>query len=197
MPSARFQSTADGSKPKPRSTNHSTRSLPVSKTSCVTITAVPEADHSKNSSSFSDSTHFISTGHRFSPNKTSAVYEKTSPRSGLRWIPIGKLFASCTSKDDSELTHGSNVDITNIRESKQTLDLSIGTSINVQKEQSFNLSAGTYNNVKLDNLRTLLSELSNEVGFPVTNTSFDALLESLLSTAKPFPQFAGYRILAS
>ncbi|GKA64366.1 hypothetical protein Tco_0763972, partial [Tanacetum coccineum] len=34
---------------------------------------------------------------------------------------------------------------------------------------------------------TLLSELSNEVGFPVTNTSFDALLESLLSTAKPFP----------
>ncbi|GJT03252.1 hypothetical protein Tco_0824421 [Tanacetum coccineum] len=59
---------------------------------------------------------------RFSPNKTSAVYEKTSPRSdlrwkptgrifksvGLRWIPTGKLFDSCTSK---------------------------GTSINVQKEQ--------------------------------------------------------------
>ncbi|GJS69404.1 hypothetical protein Tco_0702245 [Tanacetum coccineum] len=48
----------------------------------------------------------------FSPNKTSAVYEKTSPRSdlrwkptgrifksvGLRWIPTGKLFDSCTSK---------------------------------------------------------------------------------------------------
>ncbi|GJU15497.1 hypothetical protein Tco_1143463 [Tanacetum coccineum] len=33
-------------------------------------------------------------------------------------------------------------------------------------------------------MQTLLSELSNEVGFPVTNTSFDALLESLLSTAK-------------
>ncbi|GJW07723.1 abscisic acid receptor PYL9 [Tanacetum coccineum] len=45
--------------------------------------------------------------------------------------------------------------------------------------------------------QTLLSELSNEVGFPVTNTSIDALLESLLSTAKPFPQSAGYRILAS
>ncbi|GKB45976.1 hypothetical protein Tco_0896729, partial [Tanacetum coccineum] len=27
MPSARFQSTVDGSKPKPRSTSHSTRSL--------------------------------------------------------------------------------------------------------------------------------------------------------------------------
>ncbi|GJT48291.1 hypothetical protein Tco_0974448 [Tanacetum coccineum] len=61
MPSARFQNTADGSKPKPRSTNHSTRR---------------------------------------------------------------KLFAPCTSKDDSEPTHGLNVDIPNIHESKQTLDLS-------------------------------------------------------------------------
>ncbi|GJS06977.1 hypothetical protein Tco_0363773 [Tanacetum coccineum] len=75
-------------------------------------------------------------GHRFSPNKTSAVYEKTSPRSdlrwkptgrifksvGLRWIPTGKLFDSCTSKVDSEPPHGSNVDIPNIHECKQTLD---------------------------------------------------------------------------
>nr|GEZ73083.1 hypothetical protein [Tanacetum cinerariifolium]GEZ75969.1 hypothetical protein [Tanacetum cinerariifolium] len=78
-------------------------------------------------------------GHRFSPNKTFAVYEKPSPRSdlrwkpigrifkyvGLKWIPTGKLFDSCTSKVDSEPTHGSNVDIPNIHESKQTLDLSI------------------------------------------------------------------------
>ncbi|GJS43557.1 hypothetical protein Tco_0568600 [Tanacetum coccineum] len=60
---------------------------------------------------------------------------------GLRWIPTGKLFDSCTSKDDSEPTHGSNVDIPNIHESKQTLDLSAGSSINVQKEQGFDLSA--------------------------------------------------------
>ncbi|GKF65281.1 hypothetical protein Tco_0191798 [Tanacetum coccineum] len=59
MLSARFQSTADSSKPKPRSTNHSTRSLLVSKSSCVTITVVPKTDHSKSSSSFSDSKHFI------------------------------------------------------------------------------------------------------------------------------------------
>ncbi|GJU71438.1 hypothetical protein Tco_1262843 [Tanacetum coccineum] len=200
IPSARFQSTVDGSKPKPRSTNHSTRSLRLSKSSCVTITAVPKADHSKSSSSFSDSKHFVCstchkcvfnanhdacitkllkevnshakiqsqktrnsnklvdqkshtqksgrhifTRHRFSPNKTSAVYEKTSPRFdlrwkpmgkkfksvGLRWISTGKLFNSCTSKDDSEPTHGSNVDVPNIHESKQTLDLSAGTSINV------------------------------------------------------------------
>ncbi|GJT39817.1 hypothetical protein Tco_0939682 [Tanacetum coccineum] len=174
LPYPRSQSTADGSKPKPKSTNHSTRSLPVSKSSCVTITAVPKADHSKNSCSFSDSKHFVCstcqkcvfnenhdacitkllkevnshakiqshktrnndkpidqksytqklgskifTRHRFSPNKTSAVYEKTSPRSdlrwkptgrifktiGLRWVPTGKILASCTSKDDSEPTH--------------------------------------------------------------------------------------------
>ncbi|GJR37323.1 hypothetical protein Tco_1213007 [Tanacetum coccineum] len=106
-------------------------------------------------------------GHRFSPNKTSGVYKKTSPRSdlrwkptgrifktvGLRWVPTGKILSSYTSKDDSEPTHGSNVDIPNIHESKQTLDLSAGTSINVQKEQSFDLSAGTSNNVKPDNLR--------------------------------------------
>ncbi|GJX14955.1 hypothetical protein Tco_0206713 [Tanacetum coccineum] len=66
MSSARFQSTTDGSKPKPKSNNQTPRSLPV------------------------DST--------------------------------GKLFASCISKDDIEPTHGSNVDIPNIHECKQTLD---------------------------------------------------------------------------
>ncbi|GJU25331.1 hypothetical protein Tco_1163952 [Tanacetum coccineum] len=201
------------------------RSLPISKSSRVTITAVPKADHSKSSSSFSDSKQFVCstchkcvfnanhdacitkllkevnsrakiqshktrnsnkpvdqkshtqkpgrqifTGHRFSPNKTSAVYEKTSPRSdlrwkptgrifksvGLRWIPTGKLFDSCTSKVDSEPPHGSNVDIPNIHECKQTLDVSAGTSINVQKEQSLDLSAGTLCNVNKENLRVWL-----------------------------------------
>ncbi|GJW83377.1 hypothetical protein Tco_0156522 [Tanacetum coccineum] len=189
--SARFQSTADDSKPKPRSNNQTSRSLPVSKSSRVTITAVPKADHSKSSSSFSDSKNFVCStchkcvfnanhdacitkllkevnsrakaqsnkttnnnkpvdqkshtqkpgrqifiGHMFSPNKTSAVFEKTSPRSdlrwkptgrifksiGLRWIPTGKLFDSCTSKVDSEPPHGSNVNIPHIHECKQTLD---------------------------------------------------------------------------
>nr|GEW73324.1 hypothetical protein [Tanacetum cinerariifolium] len=83
--------------------------------------------------------------------------EKTSPRSdfrwkpkgrifktvGLRWVPTGKILSSCTSKNDSESTHGSNVDISNIYECKQTLDVSAGTSINVQKEQSFYFNAGS------------------------------------------------------
>nr|GFB73986.1 hypothetical protein [Tanacetum cinerariifolium] len=225
MPSARFQSIADGSKPKPRGTNHSTRSMPVSKSSCVTIAAVPIADHSRNYNSFSDSKHFVCStchkcvfnanhdacigkflkevnshakiqsnktrnsnkpikqkshtkkprrkifkGHRFSPNKTSVVYEKASPRYDIRWKPTGRIFktvglrwilmrnilTSCTSKDDIEPTHGLNVDISNIYERKQTLDLSAGTSIIVQKEQSFDLSVGTSNNVKPDNLRAWL-----------------------------------------
>ncbi|GJY02479.1 hypothetical protein Tco_0360631 [Tanacetum coccineum] len=90
----------------------------------------------------------IFTGHRFSPNKTLVVYEKTSPRSDL-------------SKVDSEPSHGSNVDIPNIHECKQTLDVSVGTSINAQKEQSLDLSAGTLCNVNKENLkikpRTLMS----------------------------------------
>ncbi|GJV57846.1 hypothetical protein Tco_1458851 [Tanacetum coccineum] len=206
----RVDHTDDGSKPKPRSTNNSIRSLHVSKSSCVTIMVVPKADHSKSSSSFSDSKNFVCStchkcvfnanhdacitkllkevnsraktqsnkttnsnkpvdqkshtqkpgrqifiGHRFSPNTTFAVYEKTSPRSdlrwkptgrifesvGLRWIPTGKLFDSCTSKVDSEPPHGSNVDIPNIHACKQTLDVRAGTSINVQKEQNLDLSA--------------------------------------------------------
>ncbi|GKA40068.1 hypothetical protein Tco_0732661 [Tanacetum coccineum] len=207
--SARIQTTTDDSKLNPRSNNQTSRSLPVSTSSRVTIMAVPKADHSKSSSSFPDSKNFVCstchkcvfnanhdacitkllkevnlraktqsnkttnsnkpvdqkshtqkpgrqifTGHRFSPNKTSAVYEKTSPRSdlrwkltgrifefvGLRWIPTGKLFDSCTSKVDSEPSHGSNVDIPHIHACKQTLDVSAGTSINVQKEHSLDLS---------------------------------------------------------
>ncbi|GJW36612.1 hypothetical protein Tco_0059532 [Tanacetum coccineum] len=187
MHTASPQNTTKGSKPKPRSNNQTSRSLPVSKSSCITITAMPKADHSKNSTSFSDSKHFkvnsrakihsyktrnnnkpvdqkshtqkpgrqIFTRHRFSPNKTSDVHKKTSPRSdlrwkptgrifksvGLRWIPTRKLFASCTSKDDSEPTHGSNVDIPNIHECKQTLDLSAGTSLTGQQKQRIYFSA--------------------------------------------------------
>ncbi|GJY73784.1 hypothetical protein Tco_0478215 [Tanacetum coccineum] len=59
MHTATPQTTTKGSKPKPRSNNQTPRSLPVSKSSCITITAVHKADHSKSSSSFSDSKHFV------------------------------------------------------------------------------------------------------------------------------------------
>ncbi|GKE77455.1 hypothetical protein Tco_1543575 [Tanacetum coccineum] len=107
---------------------------------------------------------------RFSPNKTSAAYEKISPRSdlrwkptgrifkivGLRWVPMRKILASCTSKDDSEPIHGSNIDISKIHECKQTLDLSACTSLNGQKQQRIDLSAGALYNVKQENLRVWL-----------------------------------------
>nr|GEX44438.1 ribonuclease H-like domain-containing protein [Tanacetum cinerariifolium] len=47
---------------------------------------------------------------------------------GLRWVPTGKILTSCTSKDDSEPKHGSNVDIPNIHECKQTMDSSAGVA---------------------------------------------------------------------
>ncbi|GJZ01955.1 hypothetical protein Tco_0519916 [Tanacetum coccineum] len=159
MSSARYQSTADGSKPKPRSNNQTPRSLPVSKSSCVTITVVPKVDHSKSSNSFLDFKQFVcSTCHKcvFNANHDACLTKllkevnsrakiqsyKTKNSNKLvdqqnhtqkpgrqiftrhRWIPTGKLFDSCSSKVDSEPTHGSNVDIPNIHESKQTLDLS-------------------------------------------------------------------------
>nr|GEV74544.1 putative ribonuclease H-like domain-containing protein [Tanacetum cinerariifolium] len=221
MHTASPQNSTKGSKPKPRSNNQTSKSLPVSKSSCVMITVMPKVDHSNNSSSFLDSKHFVCStchkcvfsanhdacitkllkevnsramiqshktrnsnkpvdqkshtqkhgkeifrGHKFSPNKTSAVYEKTSPRSDLSNKPVdqkshtqkhGKeifrghkfspnktsaVYEKTSPRSDlSKPTHGSNADITNIHESKQTLDLSAGTSINIQKEQSFDLSA--------------------------------------------------------
>ncbi|GKA31031.1 hypothetical protein Tco_0717336 [Tanacetum coccineum] len=176
MPTARFQSTTDDSKPKPRNNTQTPRSFLVSKSSCVTITVVPNANHSKSSSSFSDSKNFVcSTCHKcvFNANhdacitkllkevnsrakiqshKTKNTNKPVDQKShtqkpgrqilkGHRWIPTGKLFDSYTSKVDSELTHGLNVDILNIHECKQTLDVSACTSINVQKEQSLDLSA--------------------------------------------------------
>ncbi|GJU18509.1 hypothetical protein Tco_1146475 [Tanacetum coccineum] len=62
---------------------------------------------------------------------------------GLRWIPTGKIFTSCTSKAHSESTHGSKVDISKIRECKQTLDLTAGTSLTGQQKQRIDFSAGT------------------------------------------------------
>nr|GEW84576.1 copia protein [Tanacetum cinerariifolium] len=114
MPSARFRSIDDGSKPKLRSNNQTSRSLPE-----VNPHAMIQSHKTRNSNKPVDQKSHtqkpgrqIFTRHRFSPNKTSAVYEKTSPRSdvrwkptgrifksvGLRWIPTGKLFDSCASK---------------------------------------------------------------------------------------------------
>ncbi|GJS84572.1 hypothetical protein Tco_0751113 [Tanacetum coccineum] len=59
MPSAKSQSTANGSKPKPRSNTQTSRNWPVSKNSFVTTKTMPIAEHSRNSRNFSDSKHFV------------------------------------------------------------------------------------------------------------------------------------------
>ncbi|GJU24801.1 retrovirus-related pol polyprotein from transposon TNT 1-94 [Tanacetum coccineum] len=62
---------------------------------------------------------------------------------------------------DSESTHGSNTDISNPHECKQTLDLSACTSINVQKEQTLDLRAGP--SINRDGIKALIIE--NVIGF--------------------------------
>ncbi|GJY26692.1 hypothetical protein Tco_0401418 [Tanacetum coccineum] len=59
MHTTSLQNTTNGSKQKPRSNNQTSRSLPVSKSSGVTSNSVPLVDHFRNSSSFSDSKHFV------------------------------------------------------------------------------------------------------------------------------------------
>ncbi|GJS69459.1 hypothetical protein Tco_0702300 [Tanacetum coccineum] len=59
MPSAKSQNTTKSCKSKPRSNNQTSRVLPTSKSSCPTTTVMPKADHSRNSSPFSDFKHFV------------------------------------------------------------------------------------------------------------------------------------------
>ncbi|GJX12692.1 hypothetical protein Tco_0204450 [Tanacetum coccineum] len=59
IPSAKSQSTTNGSKPKPRSNTQTSRNWLASKNSFVTTKTVPIAAHSRNSRKFSDSKHFV------------------------------------------------------------------------------------------------------------------------------------------
>ncbi|GKD71146.1 hypothetical protein Tco_1325236 [Tanacetum coccineum] len=164
MHSARLQNTTNGSKPKPRSNNQTSRSLPTSKNSCVTITTVPKADHSKNSSSFLDSKHFVCcTCHKsvFDANHDPCIRKFLKEVEFSNPLVLGGFLQECYSilawaRLTANPPHGSNVDISKIHKCKQTQDLSASTLINVQKEQSVDLSAGTSYNVNKDNLRVWL-----------------------------------------
>ncbi|GKA31317.1 reverse transcriptase domain-containing protein [Tanacetum coccineum] len=59
MPSAKSQNTTKSFKSKPRSNNQTSRDLPTSKSSYPRINAMPKADHSRNSSPFSEFKHFV------------------------------------------------------------------------------------------------------------------------------------------
>ncbi|GKA70265.1 hypothetical protein Tco_0776329 [Tanacetum coccineum] len=139
MPSARSQSIVDGSKPKPGSNNQTPKSLPcvfnANHDACITKLLKEVNSRAKIQS------HKTRNSNKLVDQKSHTQKPGRQIFTGHRWIPTGKLFDSCTSKDDSEPTLGSNVDISNIHESKQTLYLSAGTSINVQKELSLDFSA--------------------------------------------------------
>ncbi|GJT95173.1 hypothetical protein Tco_1090691 [Tanacetum coccineum] len=72
----------------------------------------------------------IFTRHSFSPNKTSTVYEKTSPRSDLRWKPTGRI---CKSIGLRWIPTGKLFDFL-YKQKEQSLDLSVDTLCNVNKE---------------------------------------------------------------
>ncbi|GJS64361.1 integrase, catalytic region, zinc finger, CCHC-type containing protein [Tanacetum coccineum] len=145
MPSAKSQSTTNGSKPKPRSNTQTSRNWPASKNSFVTTKTMPIAAHFRNSRNFFDSKHFVcSTCQKcvFNANHDSCVTKflnEVNSRAkmetdgwdfktvGLRWVPTGKIFTSSTTKVDSEPSNGSNKDITNQYEYEQTLDVSACT----------------------------------------------------------------------
>ncbi|GKE30826.1 hypothetical protein Tco_1446210 [Tanacetum coccineum] len=119
MPSVRLQNTTDRSTPNPKRTSQTSRSFPTSKSSCVTIMVVPKADHSRKSSSFSDSKHFFCStchkrvfnanhdaciikllnevnSHKVKPHKTknsnNPVEQKSHTQKPGRWIPTGRIF---------------------------------------------------------------------------------------------------------
>nr|GEU70904.1 hypothetical protein [Tanacetum cinerariifolium] len=117
MPSAISQNTANGSKPKPRINNQTSRNWPASKSSCITTKPMPIAEHSRNSRNFFDSKHFVystcqqcvfianhdscltkflkevNSHAKVSIQKTSVVQKKTmTPRSCLRWKSTGRNF---------------------------------------------------------------------------------------------------------
>ncbi|GJV11818.1 hypothetical protein Tco_1353359 [Tanacetum coccineum] len=98
----------------------------------------------------------IAIGRRFSLNKSSTMYGKPhTPRSCLRWKPTGrifkndglrwihtrKMFTDNTTKVGSEPLNGSNEDITNPYECKETLNVSAGLALQKQMT-SVHISSG-------------------------------------------------------
>ncbi|GJX32485.1 RNA polymerase beta'' subunit [Tanacetum coccineum] len=122
MPSARSQSTANGSKPKPRISNQKSRNWPASKSSCVTIKTVPIAEHSRNSRNCSDSKHFIcSTCQKcvFNANHDHCVTKFLNEVNSHAKVPSNKTTnrnkpveqTSFTKKPERQITKGHSVSI--------------------------------------------------------------------------------------
>nr|GEY34136.1 hypothetical protein [Tanacetum cinerariifolium] len=166
MPSARSKSTTNGSKPMPRRNTQTSRNWPASKNSFVTTKTkcVFSENHDSCVTKFLkevNSRAKVPSNKTMSRNKPVVQKKTLTPRSclrwkpmgkifktvGLRWVPTGRILISSTTKVDSEPLNGSNADITNQYECEQTLDVSAGTSY---------LSTGTSFNTKEEGLRVWL-----------------------------------------
>ncbi|GKA28148.1 hypothetical protein Tco_0714316, partial [Tanacetum coccineum] len=115
--STRLPNTTNGNKPKPRNFNQQPRNWPPSMSSRVSNRTVNIVEIPRNQKPFLKSKDLaclickkciynanhdecilkypskIFIGQKFSPNKSSAVYLKTTPpRSGLTWKPKGRIF---------------------------------------------------------------------------------------------------------
>nr|GEV47164.1 hypothetical protein [Tanacetum cinerariifolium] len=181
IPSARLQSTANGSKPMPRRNTQTSRIWPATKNSFVTTkkvnlrAKVPSNKTPKRNKPIEQKgvphkqERQLLTGHRFSIQKTSVVQKKTmTPRSclrwkptckifktvGLRWVPTGRILTSNTTKVDSEPLNSPNADITNQYECEQTLDISAST---------LNQSAEYRDEIKIDELMGNFNSMSIEI----------------------------------
>ncbi|GJW76642.1 hypothetical protein Tco_0138324 [Tanacetum coccineum] len=75
-----------------------------------------------------------------------------------KWVPTGKIFTFSTTKVDTESLHGSNTDVTNLHKCIQNLVSSVGTSINVQEEQTLDLNADTPFNLKKERIKVRIKE---------------------------------------
>nr|GEU83995.1 hypothetical protein [Tanacetum cinerariifolium] len=168
VPSARLQSTANGSKPKPRINNQTSRNWPASKSSFATTKTVPIAEHPRNSRNDSCVTKFlkeVNSRAKFPSNKTpkrnKPVEQISVPNEQERQIPTGHRFSIqetsivqkktmtprsylSTTKVDKVPLNGSNAYITNQYECEQTLDVSAGTlnlstDVHVPSQQELDL----------------------------------------------------------
>nr|GEW43992.1 hypothetical protein [Tanacetum cinerariifolium] len=100
MPSARLQSTTNGSKPMPRRNTQTSRNWPATKNGFVTTKTVPIAEHSRNSRNDSCLTKFLKEVNSRAkvpsyktPKRNKPVEQIGVPNKQERHIPTGHMFS--------------------------------------------------------------------------------------------------------
>nr|GEW33210.1 retrovirus-related Pol polyprotein from transposon TNT 1-94 [Tanacetum cinerariifolium] len=148
IPSARLQSTDNGSKPLPRRNTQTSRIWPATKNSFVMIKTVPIAEHYKNSRNDSCVTKFpneVNSRAKVPSNKTTnknkPIEQKGVPHKQERQIPTGHRFSIQKTSVVQKKTmtprsclRWKPTDFTNQYECEQTLDVSVDADVSSQQE---------------------------------------------------------------